>query len=107
MTDDLVHKLRALSNCQHDDLSVAEEAADEIERLRARFLVSQKPEKPEAHAFTDDYTVSDSEVAGSILCYLGFAVEPSLEPYADRRRDRVAQIIRAAIDADRRLRNGL
>lgn len=57
--------------------------------------------------WTDDYTVSDSEVAGNILHYLGFAVDPSLEPSADRRRDKIARMIRAAIDADRRLRNGL
>ncbi|MBU2791923.1 hypothetical protein HAQ01_00495, partial [Acidithiobacillus thiooxidans] len=99
-----VNRLRALSNYQHDDLSIAEEAAEEIERLRARFWTSQKPN---THASTDDYTVSDSEVAESILRYLGFAVEPSLEPYVDRKRDHVAQIVRAAIDADRRLRNGL
>lgn len=48
---------------------------------------------------TPDYCVSDTEVAGKILRCLGFAVEPSLEPGADWRRDRVAQLIRAAIDA--------
>ncbi|WP_142088171.1 hypothetical protein [Acidithiobacillus thiooxidans] len=36
MADDLVNRLRALANYQHDDLSIAEEAAEEIERLRAR-----------------------------------------------------------------------
>ncbi|OCX72506.1 hypothetical protein [Acidithiobacillus thiooxidans] len=33
---DLVNRLRALANYQHDDLSIAEEAAEEIERLRER-----------------------------------------------------------------------
>jgi hypothetical protein len=32
--DDLVDRLRALARAEHDDLSVAAEAADEIERLR-------------------------------------------------------------------------
>lgn len=32
---DSVTRLRALAKQQHDDLSVADEAADEIERLRA------------------------------------------------------------------------
>ena len=37
MADDLVNRLRALANnSQHDDLSIAEEAAEEIERLRAQ-----------------------------------------------------------------------
>ncbi|MBU2739595.1 hypothetical protein [Acidithiobacillus concretivorus] len=37
MADDLVNRLRALANnYQHDDLSIAEEAAEEIERLRAQ-----------------------------------------------------------------------
>ncbi|MDX5933802.1 hypothetical protein SIL73_03725 [Acidithiobacillus thiooxidans] len=31
-----MNRLRALANYQHDDLSIAEEAAEEIERLRAR-----------------------------------------------------------------------
>lgn len=36
MADDLVNRLRALANYQHDDLSIAEEAAEEIKRLRAQ-----------------------------------------------------------------------
>lgn len=32
---DLVQALRALARAEHDDLSVADAAADEIERLRA------------------------------------------------------------------------
>jgi hypothetical protein len=56
-------------------------------------------------AHGEDFTVSDSEAAEMILRYLGFAVEPSLEPYMDRKRDRIARMIRAAIDADRHLRN--
>ena len=34
MTDDLIRNLRGLAACAHMDLSVADEAADEIERLR-------------------------------------------------------------------------
>lgn len=33
-SDDLVSRLRALAHAEHDDHSVADEAADEIERLR-------------------------------------------------------------------------
>lgn len=35
MSDDLVANLRSLSRYEHADLSIADEAADEIERLRA------------------------------------------------------------------------
>ena len=35
MTDDLIASLRSLAAAKHDDLSVAADAADEIERLRA------------------------------------------------------------------------
>ena len=35
MIDDLITSLRALAAARHDDLSVASDAADEIERLRA------------------------------------------------------------------------
>jgi cell division protein FtsB len=35
MTDDLIRRLRDLVVAVHDDLSVGDEAADEIERLRA------------------------------------------------------------------------
>jgi hypothetical protein len=34
VTDDLIARLRALAASQHDDLSVADEAANEIEALR-------------------------------------------------------------------------
>ncbi|MBU2834449.1 hypothetical protein HF673_01285 [Acidithiobacillus thiooxidans] len=39
MADDLANRLRALANYQHDDLSIAEEAADEIERLREKICL--------------------------------------------------------------------
>ena len=35
MTGDLIASLRSLAAAKHDDLSVAADAADEIERLRA------------------------------------------------------------------------
>ena len=34
MSDSLIRNLRDLASCAHADLSVADEAADEIERLR-------------------------------------------------------------------------
>jgi hypothetical protein len=33
-TDTLIERLRALARAEHDDLSIGDEAADEIERLR-------------------------------------------------------------------------
>ena len=36
MSDSLIRNLRDLASCAHADLSVADEAADEIERLRER-----------------------------------------------------------------------
>ena len=38
-------------------------------------------------------SVSDSELAQRILTVLGYATEPSMEPGADERRDRIAEII--------------
>lgn len=35
MADDLVQRLRALAKCEHSDNTIGDEAADEIERLRA------------------------------------------------------------------------
>ena len=40
MNDDLIARLRALSRHEHDDLSIGDEAADEIERLR---IISSMP----------------------------------------------------------------
>jgi hypothetical protein len=37
--DDLVQRLRALSRYAHDDKSIGDEAADELERLRAELGV--------------------------------------------------------------------
>lgn len=47
-----------------------------------------------------EWPVRVSEVAGTILTELGFAVSPSLEPYADRRRDRIADIVQAFVFAE-------
>lgn len=33
MTTDLIARLRGLANCEHDDVSIGTEAADEIDRL--------------------------------------------------------------------------
>ena len=45
-----------------------------------------------------DYCVSDAEVATKIMQYLGWSVEPSLEPGTDPRVEKIAGWIRAAID---------
>ncbi len=47
-----------------------------------------------------DWTVSDTELARDILCYLGIGSDASLEP-GDRRRDRIAAMICA--DRERRI----
>lgn len=57
------------------------------------------------------WTVSDTETANEILRTLGFPVEPSLEPYADARRIKIAGIIAARetglVNEIERLRNAL
>lgn len=40
---DIVEQLRALARAEHDDLSVADEAADAIERLQAELAELAKP----------------------------------------------------------------
>ena len=40
-----------------------------------------------------EWHYSDQELAIKILSYLGFSQEPSKEPYADRRRDHIAEMI--------------
>ena len=40
-----------------------------------------------------EWRYSDQDLAIKILSYLGFSQEPSKEPYADRRRDRIAEMI--------------
>lgn len=42
MARDLVRRLRALAKQQHDDLSVADKAAEELERLGARLNLLQR-----------------------------------------------------------------
>lgn len=53
----------------------------------------------ESASLPDDWTVSDTETAGVILNYLGRGQEASKDPYIDPRRDHIARIIRARIDA--------
>lgn len=38
---DLAGRLRALSRCEHDDLSIGDEAAAEIERLRVLLALAR------------------------------------------------------------------
>lgn len=46
----------------------------------------------------DDWTVADTDTAAEILLYLGIGSEASKEPFIDRRRDRIATIIRKRVD---------
>ena len=68
------------------------------QRLRA---LSPPPAEPAGGtAEPADWTVSDTELARDILCYLGIGSDASLEP-GDRRRDRIAAMICA--DRERRI----
>ncbi|MFG1414003.1 hypothetical protein V5G24_23160 [Xanthobacter sp. VTT E-85241] len=60
-----------------------------------RAMLAAAPPAPAPEGSTD-WTVGDSETAGAVMRYLGIGTDPSLEPYADRRRDKVASIICAA-----------
>jgi hypothetical protein len=63
--------------------------------------LSPPPAEPSAPvAEPGDWTVSDTELARDILCYLGIGSDASLEP-GDRRRDRIAAMICA--DRERRI----
>lgn len=42
MSDDIVKRLRELAQAKHDDLSVGDEAADEITRLRAALATAKR-----------------------------------------------------------------
>lgn len=46
-----------------------------------------------------DWTVDDTDAAREIMNYLGYGSDASREPGADRRRDKIAGMIRARIDA--------
>ena len=67
------------------------------QRLRA--LTPPPAEPAGGTAEPADWTVSDTELARDILCYLGIGSDASLEP-GDRRRDRIAAMICA--DRERR-----
>lgn len=79
---DLTKRLRALSRHKHDDLSIGDEAADEIERLRAELsdqcalmerlsailtatanALKGKPKRPHLHSWHDLAEVAGSAVA--------------------------------------------
>jgi hypothetical protein len=68
------------------------------QRLRA--LTPPPAEPAGGTAEPADWTVSDTELARDILCYLGIGSDASLEP-GDRRRDRIAAMICA--DRERRI----
>lgn len=54
---------------------------------------------PANHVEWGDWTVDDTDTARDILNYLGIGDDSSREPGADRRRDKIAGMIRARIDA--------
>lgn len=54
---------------------------------------------PSPHVEWGDWTVDDTDTAREIMNYLGYGDDASREPGADRRRDKIAAMIRARIDA--------
>lgn len=67
-------------------------------RLAAEMLVAATP-PPQTHVEWGDWTVDDTDTAREIMNYLGYGSDASREPGADRRRDKIAAMIRARIDA--------
>lgn len=67
--------------------------------LRERRRHETQTPPPATHVEWGDWTVADTDTAREILNYLGYGSDASREPGADRRRDKIAAIIRARIDA--------
>ncbi len=61
MLDDLVKRLRALSKCEHDDLSIGDEAADCILEFESLVLATEKELREKASAALDSYFNNDKE----------------------------------------------
>lgn len=72
----------------------------------ARTIGRALMEERESATLPEDWTVSDTETAGVILNYLGRGQEASKDPYIDPRRDHIARIIRARIDAEAKQQDG-
>lgn len=63
MSDDLIDRLDKLSRGEHDDLSIGEEAAAELTRLRARIAELEK-ERDEALAANERDRCAVADVIG-------------------------------------------
>ena len=72
---------RAGENIAYIRADIHKEAKAEIDALKAEL------------AGLKEWCYSDQELAIKILSYLGFSQDPSKEPYADRRRDHIAEMI--------------
>lgn len=73
---------------------------DAIAATEAAWLaVRDAAPAPANHVAWGDWTVDDTDTARQILNYLGIGDDASREPGADRRRDKIAGMIRARIDA--------
>ena len=59
MTDDLIRNLRGLAACAHMDLSVADEAADEIERLREALRKIEYLDRPQTRGMPRRVSIHD------------------------------------------------
>lgn len=70
--------------------------SDELDGLRRIFEAMPAPAQ---HVEWGDWTVDDTDTARQILNYLGIGDDASREPGADRRRDKIAGMIRARLDA--------
>ncbi len=64
-----------------------------------RILSALDAPAPAQHVEWGDWTVDDTDTAREILNYLGYGSDASREPGADRRRDKIAAMICARIDA--------
>lgn len=60
---------------------------------------TRQTSSPSLHVAWGDWTVDDTDTAREILNYMGYGSDASREPGADRRRDKIAAMIRARIDA--------
>ena len=80
MSDDLVKRLRELAQAKHDDLSIGDEAAEEITRLRAELAAARREGLEKAAKIGDRHieigevlseTEADKRLADNIKMQVG------------------------------------
>lgn len=103
MPSTMIEKHRVnLANAYTDYAPTIEDAKkiaqDDFDRV-VRKVITDEPPAPQPNVAWGDWTVDDTDTAREILNYLGHGSDASREPGADRRRDKIAAMIRARIDA--------